>query len=447
MRIRKLHEISLRDLLAVGLPSLLLLVAGFWIAAQFIKPAPPRRVVFASGPEGSSYQQYAARYRQVLERYGITLVERTTAGSTENLKLLLDPKARVDAAFVQGGSAGDTSAMPLRSLGAAYYEPLWVFYRGAPGLTRLDELAGKRLAIGPEGSGTRTLALELLDAHGMAGGRARLLPLGGLKAVHSLRQGRADAVFVVGALQSAAVWLLMHAEGISLLSFEQSQAYVRRDPDLSPLTLPQGVVSFTRNLPPRDIRLIAPLATVVVREDIHPALVDLLLQTMMEVNREPDLLSRAGEFPAPRSAEFALSDRAERFYRSGPPFLQRYLPFWAANLVDRMLILLLPAIALLVPLFRIGPQLYSWRVRSRVYRWYGELKYLELQAATDPAARSREQWLAEVQRIEDEVNRIRTPLAFADFVYTLRLHIAFVRERLVARLARPADTAEGESTE
>ncbi len=443
MRIPKLHEISLRDLLAVGVPSLLLVVAGFWIAAQFIKPAPPSRIAFASGPAGSSYQQVAARYRQVLERYGITLVERPTAGATENLKLLLDPRARVDAAFVQGGSADDTSGMPLRSLGAAYYEPLWVFYRGAPGLKRLDDLAGKRLAIGPEGSGTRKLALELLRAHGMAGARAHLLPFAGLEAVDALRRGLVDAVFVVGALESAEVWLLMHAEGISLLSFAQADAYVRRYDYLSALTLPHGVVSFTRNLPPRDIRLIAPLANVVVREDIHPALVDLLLQAMVEVDREPNVLSRAGEFPAPRGAEFALNDRAQRYYRSGPPFLQRYLPFWAANLVDRMLILLLPAVALLVPLFRIGPQLYSWRVRSRVYRWYGELKYLELQAASDPAARSREQWLEQIQRIEDEVNRIRTPLAFADFVYTLRLHIAFVRERLIALLARPAELTEG----
>ncbi|PIV75539.1 MAG: hypothetical protein COW56_03085 [Rhodocyclales bacterium CG17_big_fil_post_rev_8_21_14_2_50_68_7] len=406
-----------------------------------MQPAPPTRLVFASGPEGSSYQQYAARYKQVLARFGITLEERATAGSADNLALLLDGRRPVDAAFVQGGTADDTSGMPLRSLGAAYYEPLWVFYRGGPGLTRLDDLAGRRLAIGPKGSGTRHLALELLDAHGMTRPRARMLSVGGLKATEALKRGQVDAVFAVGDVYSAAVWVLLHSEGVSLLSFEQAEAYVRRYPELASLTLPRGAVSLARDLPPRDIRLIAPVATVVVREDIHPALTDLLLQAMREVHRSPGLLSRADEFPAARGIEFALNERAERFYRSGPPFLQRYLPFWAANFIDRAIVMLLPVIALLLPLFRIGPQLYSWRVRSRVYRWYGELKHLELRAAAQPGSAAR--WLAELQRIEDEVDRIRTPLAFADFVYTLRLHIAFVRERLAAHAG--GDVEPGES--
>ncbi|GAB4172369.1 MAG: TAXI family TRAP transporter solute-binding subunit [Rhodocyclaceae bacterium] len=440
MRFRKLRDIPARDLLAVGLPLAAVVIAGFWIAAQFIQPAPPTRLAFASGPEGGSYQQFAARYKQVLARFGITLEERPSAGSAENLRLLLDPSAPVAAGFVQGGTSGDTSTMPLRSLGAAYYEPVWVFYRGKPGFTRLEDLAGRRLAIGPEGSGTRRLALELLDAHGMTQPRARLLPLAGLAAAEALKRGKVDAVFMVGGLYSAGVWVLLHAEGISLLSFEQAEAYVRRYPDLSSLTLPRGAVSFARDIPPRDVRLIAPMATVVVREDIHPALTDLLLQAMREVHREPGLLARADEFPAPRGADFPLGDRAERFYRSGPPFLQRYLPFWVANFIDRAMVMLLPVIALLFPLARIGPQLYSWRVRSRVYRWYGELKHLELRAASEPGGTA--QWLAQLRRIEDEVDRIQIPLAFADFAYTLRLHIAFVRERLVARLGKEGGTGE-----
>ena len=438
-KIRKLREISTRDLLAVGLPSLLLIAAGFWVAAQFIKPAPPDRLVFTTGSDGGAYQSYAARYKEVLQRYGTELVERTSAGSIENLKRLLDESQRVDVGFIQGGTARQLGETTLESLGSIYYEPLWVFYRGKPGLTHLNELAGKRLAIGPDGSGTRHLAIELLGAHAMTKGPTRLLPLTGLKAVDALQRNEVDAVFVVGPLHSAAVWLAMHSPGVALMSFEQADAYARRYAYLSKLTLPLGSVDFVRNLPPGDIRLIAPVATVVVREDTHPALIDLLLQAMKEVHSEAGMFQRPDEFPSRHLVDFPLNKRAERFYQSGPPFLQRFLPFWVANFIDRGMVLLLPVIALLFPLMRIAPSLYSWRVRARIYRWYGELKYLELQAQNDPAARSRQEWLAEVQRIEDAVNRMPIPLAFADFAYTLRLHIDMVRQRLSHRFAPLTD--------
>lgn len=443
MRIRKLRELSLGDFLAVGIPALLLASAGFWFAAQFIKPAPPDRLVFTTGGEGGAYQYYAARYKQLLERFGIRLVERPSAGSIENLARLADPNADVDAGFIQTGTVTDPDQYSLESLGAIYYEPVWVFYRGPPGHRRLEHLAGKRIAIGPEGSGTRKLALELLHRHGMAGSASRLSPLSGLQAVEAIRRGEIEAVITVGTLHSATVWLLLHTEGISLASFEQADAYARHFPYLSVLTLPRGAVSFVRDIPPHDVRMIAPTASVVVRKDTHPALVDLLLQAMREVHREHGAFQNARQFPNGGETDFPLADRAERFYRSGPPFLQRYLPFWVANFVDRVMVLLVPLVALLVPLIKITPPLYSWRVRSRIYRWYGELKHIEVEAARDPRARSRDEWLEAIQKIENEVNRIRTPLAFADFLYTLRLHIAFVREQLVRRVQFLDDESQG----
>jgi len=431
---RRLRETSPRDLLAVGLPALLVLVAGFWFAAQFIKPAPPERLVISTGSDGGAYQHFAARYRPILERYGINLVERSSAGSSENLKRLLDAREDVDLAFVQGGAGMVREDVPLLSLGSLYYEPLWIFYRGAPGLDRLEQLAGKRIAIGVAGSGTNLLAREMLDAHGMGGGKVTMLPLSGLAAVGALEGGEVDAVFVVGAPHSAAVWLLLHSEGVALFSFAQAEAYTRRFPYLARLSLPQGVIDFERNIPSRDMVLVSPMATLVAREDTHPALLDLLLHAMTEVHSEPGIFQKTGEFPSARQIDYPLSPRAERYYKSGPPFLQRYLPFWVANFIDRAFVLLVPVVALLFPLIKITPPLYTWRVRSRIYRWYGELKFLEYEAERDPHGRTPQQWDEALDRIEDAVNRIATPLAFADQLYTLRLHISLVRQNLERRL-------------
>lgn len=443
---RKVRSISVRDLLAIGVPSTLLLAAGFWAASQFVRPAPPERLVITTGSDGGAYQYYAARYKPILARYGIQLVERPSMGSLDNVRRLLDAEEDVDVGFVQGGTAHGDENGTLQSLGSLYYEPLWVFYRGgARELTRLDQLAGKRIAVGPEGSGSRKLALELLEAHGIAAGKTQLLSVAGLAAAQALSRGEVDAVFVVGAAQSGAVWLLLHTSGVALLSFDQAEAYTRHFAYLSKLVLPHGAIDLMRNIPARDVTLVAPIATLVARADIHPGLVDLLLQAMHEVHREHGLFQRLGEFPSARYADFPLNQRAGRFYQSGPPLLQRYLPFWIANLIDRLWVMLVPVIALLIPLGRIAPQLYAWRVRSRLYRWYGELKFLEMQAQKNPQARSKEEWLRAVDRIEAAVNRIPTPLAYSDYLYNLRAHIALVRSNLRAQLRVAASPPSAEA--
>jgi hypothetical protein len=267
---------------------------------------------------------------------------------------------------------------------------------------------------------------------------AVLLPLAGMEAAEALRRGEVDAVFVVGATHSAAVWLLLHAPGVSLMSLDQAHAYARRFPHLTRLTLPRGVISFERDIPPQDVSLVAPMATLLAREETHPALVDLLLHALAEVHREPGIFERAGEFPAPGPGDFPLSGRAERFYKSGPPLLQRYLPFWIANFIDRIMIMLVPLVAILVPLVRITPPLYAWRVRSRIYRWYGELRFIEYEVQHFPQQRSPDEWRAALDRIESAAYRIPTPLAFADQLYTLRLHVGLVREDVERRLAAAA---------
>ncbi|HMM55136.1 MAG TPA: TAXI family TRAP transporter solute-binding subunit, partial [Candidatus Desulfobacillus sp.] len=344
-RLRRLREYSPRDLLMVGLPALLLLAGGFWLAAQFIRPAPPKTLTLASGAPGGSYEVYAERYRQVLARNGVELREQPTAGAMENLQRLLEEDGETDVALVQGGIAGADDAARLLSLGSLYYEPLWVFYRGEAESGRLGALRGQRLAVGAEGSGTRKLALQLLEANGIGARNATLLPLGGLAAAQALQAGRVDAVFLVGAERSAAVWSLLFAPGVRLMSLEQAEAYTRLFPFLSRLTLPQGAIDIGRNLPARDIALVAPTAMLVARESLHPALAQLLLQAAQEVHGEPGVFQRPGEFPRAGADEFPLSPDAERFYKSGKPFLQRYLPFWAADLIDRTVVMLVPVFA------------------------------------------------------------------------------------------------------
>jgi TRAP transporter TAXI family solute receptor len=433
----RLRDIHLRDALIVGIPALALIAAGFWYAAQFIKPAPPRQLIVATGGEGGAYQRFAAAYRPLIERYGIKFVDQPSAGAVENLALLRDREKPLDVAFMQGGLGVGEETEGLVSLGSIYFEPLWVFYRGREELESLAQLKGKRIAIGAEGSGTRKLGLDLLEASGAARAPTRLSPLGGLAAVEALKAGKVDAIFLVGSANTGSVWVSFFTPGFKLMSFAHADAFVRRWPFLSKLVLPRGAIDLVRDIPAADVTLVAPVASLVAREDIHPALVDLLLETATEVHGAPGLFQRAGEFPNARQADFPLSAEAQRFYESGRRFLQRYLPFWAATLIDRMLVLLIPLFALAIPLSRILPSLYGWRVRSRIYKWYGQLKFLEEAWRRDPGSRPREEWLKEIDTLESRVNRIRTPLAYANQLYILREHIGLVR-RSMQRTGEPA---------
>jgi TRAP transporter TAXI family solute receptor len=439
----RFQHLSWRDALAIFVPLALVVGAGFWAAAQFIKPAPPREIRMSTGAPGGAYTMFAARYRTVLARYGIELVELPSEGAVENLRRLMDPTQRVDVAFVQGGLGLGSDAEGLESLGSLYYEPLWVFYRGRE-IDNLGELRGRRVAIGGEGSGTRKLALELLGAYQMTAAPTRLEPLGSFAAVEALAAGKVDAALLVGPINSGAVWQALFTPDVKLMNMSRAEAMVRRHPYLSRLTLPRGAVDLMRNVPPQDTLLVAPMATLVAREDFHPALVDLLLQAAAEVHGPPGMFNRAGEFPNAQQVDFPLSREAQRFYSSGTRILHRYMPFWAATLVDRLIVLLIPVFALLIPAMKILPSLYAWRVRSRVYKWYGELKFLERELDGDPASRPRTEWLQRLDALESRVNRVKTPNAYAHELYILKEHINLVR-RSVQRLTEPEQQISGQS--
>lgn len=431
---RSLREYSPRDLLIVGVPLLVLVLAGFWFASRFIQPAPPDTLTISTGGPGGAYERFGIVYRDVLARYGVKLVELPSGGSLDNLARLRDPEQSVDVAFLQGGSARIQENDALYSLGNLYYEPLWIFYREGISIpTRIADLKGKRIAIGGAGSGTQHLARELLFASRIDGENTRLIEQGGLALAQAFADKRIDAAFVVGPPQSATVWTLLHSPGAKLMNLAHAEAYARQFPYLSKLVLPRGAIDMAADLPPTDIELISPMATLAVREDTHPALIDLLMQAMSEAHGGAGLFQRSGEFPraAPASgAEFPLSPEAQRYYKSGRPWLQRYLPFWAATLVDRLVVLLIPLFAILIPVMRIAPGIYNWRIKSRIYKRYGELKFLEAELEADPGKRSRAEWLERIESIENDINHLTLPLAFSDMLYTLRLHLGLVRKAI-----------------
>jgi len=422
-----------RDFWTTLLPAAAILVATFWVAFQFVQPAPPKKVVMSSGSEGGAYESYAAQYRDVLAADGIQVELRPSEGSVENLKRLMDESSGVSIGFVQGGitKAGDDE--DLMSLAGLYYEPLWVFYRGGAELDHISRLRGRRIAIGPEGSGTRPLALQVLKLAGMDGRNTTLLDLDANRAAEALLRGEIDAAMMVADTDTPLVARLLRDRRVRLMSFAQAEALTRHLHFLSHVVLPEGGIDFAANLPTRDVHLVAPTANLVVRDDLHPALISLLMEAATEIHGGAGLLRKAGEFPSAKGVDLAMSVDAERYLKSGPPFLQRHLPFWLAVLIDRLVVMLVPVLAILIPVVRFTPTVYAWRIKSRIYRWYGKLKVLEIDMQSAKNADEVRALVERLDAIEQSVSRIPTPLAFSEYLYNLRSHIELVRGRLDKR--------------
>lgn len=414
-------------------PAILLALAGCLVAWQFVNPAPPDTITIATGQPGGAYLLFAERYQAILAREGITLNILETAGSVENLQLL--EKDGADLAFIQGGTADAANAPELVSLASLYYEPLWIFYSGTETLTRLTQLQSRRIATGKPGSGTQAVAMALLEDNRLQINPGEILSVGGQEAAEALVSGKVDAAFFVASVQSPLVQKLLRQQGIQLMSFDRADAYTRLHRFLSRITLPEGTIDLQENIPPRDTVLLAATANLVAHSDFHPALVGLILQAAEEVHRAGGLFASPGDFPNDRYLDFPLDDGARRFFKHGPPFLQRYLPFWTANLLDRLKIMLIPLLTLMIPLAKIMPPTYRWQVRKKVYRWYRELKSLDFE---DPEHLSSEALHTSIQKldaIEEEVRKVAIPLSYSDELYNLRLHIDLVRGKLRKGLA------------
>ncbi|WP_059412544.1 TAXI family TRAP transporter solute-binding subunit [Cupriavidus basilensis] len=423
--------ISWRDRAVSFGPAVVFCIAAAWLAVWLIQPAPPNTMTISAGPKDSSFWNAAEQYRAILARNGIRLDVLASEGSQQNVKRLADRGQSVDVALVQGGVSGDVNKDGLVSLGSMFYAPISVLYRGRE-RHKLSDFRTARIAIGREGSGARALALTLLKANGIEpGGSATLISYDGDEAAQALLDGRIDVAMLTGdSATGPTMRKLFREPGVRLLDFAQADAYTRRFLYLQQLVLPAGVLDLGKNLPPRPIHLISPTVELVARDTLHPALSDLLIEAAREVHGKAGLLQGAGQFPSATVHEFPLSDDATRYYASGKGFLYRHLPFWLASLADRALLVVLPIIVLLIPAFKVVPSLYTWRVKSRIYRWYGALIEIERVAMVDPTEEEKTSLIARLDHIEAAVNRLKMPLAYADQFYVLREHIAFVRRRL-----------------
>jgi len=425
---------SMKDLSGTYGVAVVLIVAGLFIAYQFVDPAPPREIVLATGEDGGAYQDVGAQYARILGRSGISVILKETAGSVENLELL-GSDSGVHLALVQSGLAEGNAAPTVMALGSLYFEPLWLFVRDEIEIEHLGDLVGARVSVGIEGSGTRAIGMSLLAANGVDAANTGILNLSHADAIDRLAQTDIDAAFVVASPESAVVRELIRQPGIHLYEFDRGGAYARLYPFLSPVLLPEGVLDLAANLPSADVTTIAPTAMLAARTDLHPALVDLLLIAASEIHGRSSVLSDPGQFPTARYVDLPVSEEATRFYQYGPPFLQRVLPFWAATLVDRLKVMLLPLLALAIPLMKLMPPLYRWRIQSRFLRLYDEIQSLDPDYTDNLSSSDVGRNLQELDRINHAVASIAVPRTYKSDLYKLRRDIDLVRRRLQSVLA------------
>ncbi|RYY96152.1 MAG: C4-dicarboxylate ABC transporter substrate-binding protein, partial [Comamonadaceae bacterium] len=439
-----LFVLSVRDLFA-SLGPVVFIVIGLLIAAYwYLDPQPPRRLVLATGPAGSAYAEFGRRYAQALAVHGITVELATTDGSLDNLGLLRAGKA--DAGFVRGGAADAVAdeRAGLTSLGSLFYEPLWVFYRSEVGrridrrhgvLSSLAQFRGLRVNVDKAGSGVPEIMQRLLDANQIEPSALQLSNLEPGPATEALQAGLIDVLVLASAPQAPLVQRLLRADGIRLMAFEQGDAYARRFAFLQSVTLPRGVVDLARDLPPADVAMLATTTSLLSREQTHPALRQLLAQSAQTLHGDAGYFNRARDFPNTRTSELPVSPEGDRAINGTPPFWQRYLPFWASNLVERMWLVLGGLLVLMLPLGRVVPPLYQFRVRSRVFRWYAQLREIEARidgADTASPAPDHTALVAELDQLDRTVNKVAVPLSYADELYALRNNIQSVRARLHA---------------
>ena len=437
--------LSLRALITSAGPFILLAFGLLGLAYWWLDPNPPNQVTLATGPAQSAYAEFGNRYAKALAQTGIAVRLLPSEGSSDNLQMLRD--GRADLGFVQGGS-NESAAIAdsgIESLGSLFVEPLWLFYKADAAikinpsgvLTALSQLKGLRVNVGTAGSGVPALMEKMFEVNRIESGTMTLSKLEQTPATVAFLNGELDALVFASAPESLMVQMLLQTPGVKLMDFAQNEAYSRRFAFLAPVTLPRGVVDLAGDVPAQDVRLVAPTTTLLARDGVHPALLGLFSQASLALHGKAGWFNRAHDFPNAANTEFPLAKEAERTIRNGVPLLQRYLPFSLANVMERMWLALGIIIAVMLPLSRIVPPLYQFRIRSRVFRWYGQLRAIEERLGT-AAAGSRNTTsegvtglVRELDDMEAHVEKIAVPLSYADELYSLRNHIDLVRQKLL----------------
>jgi TRAP transporter TAXI family solute receptor len=411
--------------------SLVLLGLIVWLTSV-LHPLPPRRLTLACGPEGSSYQVFGKRYQKELLKQGIHLRLLTTAGGVENLELLSKPGSGVDMGFVEAGVTATTEAedSDLASLGTLCYEPIWFFTRNITSDRGLHSLRGKRVAVGPEGSSSRAVLQQMLKRHAVDVNSFKLLTLTTEASADALLKGQIDAAVLVNTWASPVVRTLVKANGIDVANFSRADAYVALFPTLTKLNFPAGVADLEKDKPNRDITLLATKSSLIVRADLHPALQYLILEMIAGVHSRAGIFQEAGEFPAAEALDIPLSPEARHYYKSGRPFLQRYLPFWIAAWAEQLVLLLLPIAAVGYPLLKGIMSLYGWGMQRKIFSLYGELHWLETEIDKLGGAAPSGELLTRMQKLEVRVRRVKVSANYMPLLYSLKDTLANVRRRL-----------------
>jgi TRAP transporter TAXI family solute receptor len=424
-----------KRLLIIG--AILLIAALGWALAAVLKPAIQRTIVITTGADNGIYRGFADRYAPLLKRDGITLDIRSSSGSIENYQRLQDPDSEYEVGFIQSGTTRPKETDDLQTIAAVSYEPIWVFYRGDTIVNRLAQLRGKRIAIGVPGSGLLNVAKVLLSYSGVIGDNTTLLEMDAAKAYQELENGALDAAFFIGRPDASMQQTLLNSN-LKLMSFAQADALVQKFPSLSKIIFPRASTSIVNDLPQTDVTLLAATALLVSKDTLHPALAYLLLEAAKTVHGGEDYFTPLGAFPNLNTDEFPISDESTRYFKSGRPFLQRYLPFWLASFIERRLLILLPFMALLIGLLQALPRMAQTRIKNRLVVWYREIKSLEdeIWRTPQPTPDQIAQWREEIENIDAHASQIRMPQRYFQDVYALKQAIGVVRERIFQAAAK-----------
>lgn len=410
-----------------GLLAVIVLV-GFLITYQYVGAPPPKVVRIATGANNGAYYTFAQEYARLLASDGITLEVVPTAGSVENLELL--KSGEVSLALIQGGSATRDDKERLQSLGSLFLEPVWIFVRRQSAVKRFLELKGNRVSVGIAGSGTHLLATQLLSAAGITETNTQLIREETTQAIDSLSNGKIDAAFFVASPEAPIIRKLFAAPAVELLNFDRAAAYGRWFPFLTPVTLSEGVIDLQQNIPDHDTPLVAASANLAARRDLNASLIPAVLNAVTRVHQTGGVLEHKRQFPSVDFADLPLSEDARRYLINGPSFLFRWLPYGTAVLLDRLKILVLPLLALLLPLFKIAPPLYTWRIRSKIYKWYAAVREVESSIQEQKVSGDATSLINRLNELDRQVASVSVPLSYAAELYHLRLHIRFLQKKL-----------------
>ena len=417
--------------------AILCIAALAWFGLGYLIPAPPAKITIATSPHGDHYEVLGTRYQGILAGSSIALELKETDGAKENLRLLNDADSGIQVGFMQGGISNSRLSPDLLSLGRIDYQIFWLFYPTGETLTDLSQLRGKRIALGPPDSGDRAVCEKILAAAGVTYDNTTLLYVPTKDAARALDDGAVDAVFLNLPIDSPILQKLLASPQYRLMGFSEAEALTRIFPYLVRLVLPRGAIDLQRKIPAADIDLVSTTNVVLVRQDVHPTVIDLMAQAIAEAHSRPGLFQKVGDFPTQTDPEFPMAQSARDFYKNGPSFLNRYLPFWMTSYAQRAIAVFVAAIAIVIPVFNYAPKLYLWFIRERVRRLYRRLRLVDQELATQLGPSD----MRAVQLELDSIVRAASvvPMRDSELFFGLVSHIDRTRTQLSHRLRSGPD--------